>query len=128
MLHPYLPGDTRERIKDLLSEHDMTQEQLAEEPVQDEVPADINVVDMEEPVFEETSVDIADNEPVDFEVSEPSMEEAFEIPDAETFSEDSVDEPVSQQESFGETIEDISFEDEVPESEIIIGGVELLGD
>ena len=30
MLHPYLPGDTRERIKDLLSEHDMTQEQLAE--------------------------------------------------------------------------------------------------
>ena len=30
MLHPYLPGDTRERIKDLLSEHDMTQEQQLE--------------------------------------------------------------------------------------------------
>ena len=30
MLHKYLPGDTRERIKDLLLESDMNQEELAE--------------------------------------------------------------------------------------------------
>jgi len=29
MIHEYLPGDTRERIQDLLKEKDMTQEQLA---------------------------------------------------------------------------------------------------
>ena len=30
MLHKYMPGDTRERIKDLLSEAKMNQEELAE--------------------------------------------------------------------------------------------------
>ena len=43
----------------------------------EETPSDINVVDMDEPVFEETSVDIQEAAP---------EEDSFEIPDAESFN------------------------------------------
>ena len=70
MLHKYMPGDTRERIKDLLSEAKMNQEELAEKLGHLAVG-----IDIDHPFANDGSPDVCDG----FEMKTMTSQELAEI-------------------------------------------------